>query len=71
MDISQGNSLYSYFKQTQRHFLNKIREHGGRTGPVWGFGISGRGQDVGKRCRTVTMVQILCTHVCKWKNKTC
>jgi hypothetical protein len=25
---------------------------------------------VGKGCRRVNMVQILCTHVCKWKNET-
>jgi hypothetical protein len=26
---------------------------------------------VGKGYRRVNMVQILCTHVCKWKNQTC
>jgi hypothetical protein len=29
--------------------------------------------EVGRRwkvCRRVNMVQILCTHVCKWKNET-
>jgi hypothetical protein len=31
----------------------------------------GRGEDVGKGCRRVNMVQILCAHVCKWKNETC
>jgi hypothetical protein len=29
------------------------------------------GEDVGKGCRRVNMVQILCIHVCKWKNETC
>jgi hypothetical protein len=29
---------------------------------------NGRGKEVGKGCRRVSMVQILCTHVCKWKN---
>jgi hypothetical protein len=26
---------------------------------------------VGKDCKRVNMVQILCTHACKWKNDTC
>jgi hypothetical protein len=34
-------------------------------------GTSGRREDVGKGCRRVTIVQTLCTHVCKWKNETC
>jgi hypothetical protein len=25
----------------------------------------------GEGCRSVNMVQILCTHVCKWKNEIC
>jgi hypothetical protein len=37
------------------------------TGPAWGFGTSGRG----RMCRRMNMVQILCSHVCKWKNDTC
>jgi hypothetical protein len=32
----------------------------------WGVGIP-----VGKGCKKVNAVQILCTHVCKWKNDTC
>jgi hypothetical protein len=27
--------------------------------------ISGRGEEVGKGCKRVNMVQILCTHECK------
>jgi hypothetical protein len=30
---------------------------------------SGREEDIGKECRKVNLVQILCTHVCKWKNR--
>jgi hypothetical protein len=30
-------------------------------------GSSRRGEDVEKECRRVNIVQILCTHVCKWK----
>jgi hypothetical protein len=29
------------------------------------------GEEVGKGCGRVNIVQILCTHVCKWKNETC
>jgi hypothetical protein len=36
-----------------------------------GVVISEREEDAGKGCRRVNMVQILCTHVCKWKNETC
>jgi hypothetical protein len=31
--------------------------------PVLGVGTSGRGEDVGKGCRRVNMVQILCTRL--------
>jgi hypothetical protein len=32
---------------------------------------SGRGEEVGKGCERVNMVQILCIHIWKWKNETC
>jgi hypothetical protein len=66
MEMSQGNSLCSYFKQTKIviFFFYKIREQEGETGPVWGVGISGQVEDVGKGHGRVNMVQILCTHVC-------
>jgi hypothetical protein len=34
-------------------------------------GTSGKGKDVGKWCRRVNMLQILCAHACEWKNCTC
>jgi hypothetical protein len=43
----------------------KIREQESRTGPTWGFGTSGREEEVEKGCRRVNIVQILCTYVCK------
>jgi hypothetical protein len=56
-------------KQKYRFFsFTKLEE--GRTGPEWGGGTSGREEDVGKSCRRVNIVQILCTYVCKWKNET-
>jgi hypothetical protein len=35
------------------------------------MGNSGMGRDVGRGCRRVNMVQILCAHVYKWKNEIC
>jgi hypothetical protein len=52
-------------------FIYKNREQEGRKVPVWRVGISGRGKDKERGCRRVNMVQIFCTHVCKWKNETC
>jgi hypothetical protein len=49
MEMSQGNSLGSYLKQTKISFFPlfyKIGEQEGRTGPVWEFASSGRGEDV-------------------------
>jgi hypothetical protein len=48
-------------------FFYKIAEQEGDTGTIWMFGTSGRRDDMGKACRRENMVQILCTHVCKWK----
>jgi hypothetical protein len=36
-----------------------------------GVGTGGRREEVGQEYRRVRMVQILCTHACKWKNETC
>jgi hypothetical protein len=72
--MSQGNSLCSYLKQAKCHFLNIFLLQNWRTG---GQSMACLGnwyqcsEDVGKGGRSVNMVQILCTHVCKWKNETC
>jgi hypothetical protein len=29
------------------------------------------GEDIRKGCRRVNVMEILCTHVCKWRNETC
>jgi hypothetical protein len=73
MKMSQEKPMYSYLKQTKMSFFffYKIREQEGRIGPVWGLATNGRGENVGKGYRRVNMVQILCTHICKWKNETC
>jgi hypothetical protein len=61
-EVPQGNSLCIYLKQVKMSFfsLYKIREQEGRTGST-----SGRGEE------RVNIVQILCTHVYKWKNDIC
>jgi hypothetical protein len=71
--MSQGN-LYSYLKQIKMSFVFSFTksEQEDRTGPAWeAVGNSGRQEEVGKGCRKVNMVQILCIHGCKWKNETC
>jgi hypothetical protein len=67
MEMSQGNSLH-YLKNAIFFSFTKLEE--GRTGPAWVVGIRRREEDVERGCRRVNMVQILCTHVCKWKNDT-
>jgi hypothetical protein len=70
LEISQGNSRYSYLNKQKCQFFFfscfcKKGDQESRTGPVWGFGTSGRGENVGRVCRRMHMVQIL--YVCKWK----
>jgi hypothetical protein len=60
MKMSQGNSLYSYLKQTKMSFCKNGGQEG-KTGPVWGL-VGGR-EDIRKGCRKVNVVEILCTHV--------
>jgi hypothetical protein len=36
-----------------------------------GAGTSGRGENIRKECGRVSMMEILCSHVQKWKNETC
>jgi hypothetical protein len=51
-------------------FFTKNGEQEGRIGPVWGIVPVGW-EDTRKGCRTVNIVEILYTHVLKWKNETC
>jgi hypothetical protein len=43
-------------------FLNNNREEEGKTHPYWVSGTSLSREDIRKRCRKVSMVEILCTH---------
>jgi hypothetical protein len=52
-------------------FFYKIREQKAITGTDWEGLISVGGEADGERVWRVNIEQILCTHVCKWKNETC
>jgi hypothetical protein len=56
--------MHSYLKQTKMSFLkNKNQEQEGTADSVKRACTSERGEDVGKGCRWVNMVQILYTHI--------
>jgi hypothetical protein len=58
MEVSQGNSLCSYLKQTKMSFFffYKIRELEGSTGSAGGEGVPVKGrEDVGKGCGRVNI----------------
>jgi hypothetical protein len=61
MEMSQGNSLYIYLKQTKMSFFffYKIGGQEDRPGPARGRGIgpSGRGKEVEKVCGRVSTVK--------------
>jgi hypothetical protein len=52
-------------------FFYKNGEQEGKTGSGWGIGTSGSGEGIKKGCKRVNMMEMLCTHVCKWINGTC
>jgi hypothetical protein len=59
MKMPQGNSLCNLNQKCHFFlllFLHKLAELKGRTGPVWGVGTSGRGEEVGKGCGRVNIV---------------
>jgi hypothetical protein len=73
IEMSQGNSLFSYGKQTKTLLFSLTKSENSSTGQVLP-GVEDWcqcGGEVGKGCGWVNIVQILCTHECKWKNETC
>jgi hypothetical protein len=76
-NVTRKLPVYPILNKQKCHFFSvffcKIGEQEVRTGPaLWGrVATSERREEVGKGCRRVSMVQILSTHVCKWKNETC
>jgi hypothetical protein len=79
MEMSQGNSLYTYLKQTKNvTFILFTKSENRRAeqsswgnSPFWSVVTSGSGEDVEKGLERLNIVQILYIHVCKWKNETC
>jgi hypothetical protein len=73
MEVPQGNSLNSHLKLAKMLFFAFTKSKNRKAEQVLPREIdnSWRGEEVGKGCRRVNMVQILCTHVCNWKNDTC
>jgi hypothetical protein len=74
MELPQGNSLLTILNKQEKisfFFFHNIREQEGGTSPACWAGTSGRWEEVGKECGKVNIVQILVTHVYKWKNGTC
>jgi hypothetical protein len=73
MEVPQENSLWSYLKQAKMSgfFFSFTKLENRRVKQVLpgvGGGTSGKGRGGWRR---VNMVQILCIHVCKWKNEIC
>jgi hypothetical protein len=48
MEMSQGNTLYSYLKQKNVILFYEYGQQKSRTDSVWGIGTSGRGRILGK-----------------------
>jgi hypothetical protein len=73
METSQGNQCIAILNKQICHFVfYKSGEEEGNTGVVWRLVQVGYNWgDVGRGCRRVNKVQILCTHVCKWENDIC
>jgi hypothetical protein len=74
MEMSQGNSLCSCFKQAKMpFFLSSTKSKNRRMDRILSRGLIPvrGGKVVGKGCRRVNKVKIVCTYVCKCKNDTC
>jgi hypothetical protein len=53
-------------------FSYKNKEREGKTCPVWGDEKrKKKREDIRKVDWKMDMVEIFCTHTCKWKNETC
>jgi hypothetical protein len=72
VEVPQGYHLLAILNNHKWYFSFTKSEHR-RLEQVLleGVDTSRKGKVVGKRCRSVNMVQILCTHVYKWINNIC
>jgi hypothetical protein len=73
LEVPKENPVSSYLDQTKMLFFSFTKPENKRAEQILpgGVGTSGSGEEVGKRCRRMDVVEILCTHVCKQKNETC
>jgi hypothetical protein len=73
MEVSQRYFLCSYLKQVKCYFFSFTKLENRKAEQVLGrvVSTSGSGEEVGKGLGRVNILQILCTHVYKWKNETC
>jgi hypothetical protein len=71
MEMSQWSSLYSYLKKNKMSLFPQKRWTARQNISCLWIGISGRRENIRKGCKRVNLVEILCTHVQKWKNETC
>jgi hypothetical protein len=76
MKMPQGNPHVSTLNKQKCNFslifvLYKIGEQEGRIGPAWGFGTSGRMEEVGVMLKQGEYGEILHIQVSKWKNDIC
>jgi hypothetical protein len=57
-------SLFFPFSKSENKRVEQVLSGGSGLVPVGG-------EDVEEGCKRLNIVQVLCTHVCKWKNYTC
>jgi hypothetical protein len=71
--MSQGNSCVAILKKQKCLFFFSFTKSENRRAEqvLRGVCYQWERKKVGKGHGRVKIVQILCTHVCKWKNETC
>jgi hypothetical protein len=69
--LSETNKKLIFFSFTKCGKRRAEKVLSGAAGRGLEDATSGKREEVGKGCESVYIVQILCTNVCKWKNKTC
>jgi hypothetical protein len=67
MELFQGNQCITILNKQECHYFLQKQRTGGNNRSCLGSWYQWEEEDVRKGSRRVNMVQILCTHVCKWK----
>jgi hypothetical protein len=74
-DLPQDTPHVAILNKQKCHFFSFTKSENRRAEQVLpgggGVGTRRRCKEVGKGCGRVNMVQILCTYVCKLKNRAC